>query len=91
MNEIETLVKLKAGITGTALDSRVAALTAETISELETVYKIKPPGTSGGSVNMAKLSVISDLVVWRLDNHDGGQIPRHIQIRLHDLSIIGEG
>lgn len=76
------LVKARLGITKNIRDDYLKAIINGVINEMET------KGLSLDFDNPYHLMFVVDFSCWRYenkDNHDG--IPRHLQIRFHDLKI----
>lgn len=76
------LTKLKLNITSSALDSIIDYRVKSFQSELKNVYKFRDEHFGRSDV----VDLISDVVVFRMNNNFSN-LPRHIEIRLHNLIV----
>lgn len=77
------LVKSKLGISASVRDSYISAIINGVVKELE-----DEQGLTLDGYNSYHLLFIVDYVTWRYESKDkDGDMPRHLQFRLHNLII----
>lgn len=77
-----SIIKSKLGISSESRDARLLALIDSVISEMDKVHGLKADLSRPDIADF-----ISDWVVWKYSNHDGGAMPRHLIFRLHNLYV----
>lgn len=81
------LVKERLGIRSNVRDNYLIAITESVITELE-----QEKGLVLDGANPYHFMFVVDYASWRYQNRDSqGGMPRHLQFRLHNLTISGGG
>jgi len=86
-SQILALVKARLGITTAVRDTYLAAIVSGVVRELE-----NEKGIALDPTDMNHVMFCVDLATWRYQSRDApGDMPRHLQYRLHNLIISAGG
>lgn len=86
VTEVLEIVKAKLGITSTVRDPYITAIINGVVDELRTKQGIVINETS-----QSDLMFVADYAEFRYSNKDNPVMPRHLQLRLHNLMISDGG
>jgi len=86
-SQILALVKARLGITTAVRDTYLAAIVSGVVGELE-----REKGITLDPADMNHVMFCVDYATWRYQSRDApGDMPRHLQYRLHNLIISAGG
>lgn len=88
LSTVKDVVKARIGIRSTVRDSYLQTIIDGVIKELDEINGIE----LDLDTNSYHLMFVADLSVWRYQNRDTMEgLPRHLQFRLHNLMVKGDG